>query len=156
LKTPLGCFSSDLHVLSMFDFWVHIQNGKNSPLIMKDFNMKTFWRESYMTCNCYDITSFDPWGRGSSWPLQTTWCIISLQLFKHNMTRETSHGLTPSSPPCRNYKIAPVLIDISNFSLEIPCWMILLKATPMHDAKVHSFHSPVGQPFGMLPWVVAK
>jgi hypothetical protein len=43
------------------DFRVHIQNGKNSPLTMKDFSTsaKTLWKESYMTCNCYGITSFD-------------------------------------------------------------------------------------------------
>jgi hypothetical protein len=75
----------------------------------------------------------------------------ALSPFKHNMTRKTSHGSTPLSPPHRNYKIAPMLTDISNFSLEISCRVILLKATPMHDAKVHSFHSFVGQPFGMLP-----
>lgn len=44
-----------------------------------------------------------------------------------------------------------VLTAISNFSLEIPYWAILLKANPIHDVKVHSFHSLVGQPFGMLP-----
>jgi hypothetical protein len=43
------------------DFRVHIQNEFFFPLTMKDFSTsaKTLWKESYMTCNCYGITSFD-------------------------------------------------------------------------------------------------
>ena len=48
------------------------------------------------------------WGRGSSWPLRTACCTISLQPFERNAAKgKKIHGPTPSSPPRRNYEITP-------------------------------------------------
>jgi len=59
-------------------------------------------------------SGIDPWGRGSSWPLRTAWCTISLQPFERNAAKGRKiHGPTPSSPPRRNYEITPRTPSVS-------------------------------------------